>query len=480
MRELISDSRQDQPYLNHLHLLDTGDEALRVRAALIDAASCRIDLQYYIWNSDTSGRYLVSRLLAAADRGVHIRLLLDDINVASRESLMALLATHDNIEVQIYNPFSQRRGLGRAMNLASEFGRLNRRMHVKSFTVDQSVTILGGRNIGDEYFDLHHELNFRDRDVLVTGPVVDQTMAMFEEFWNWSLSRPVAELTGTVAKPDMDWQAHWIRESGEKMNRIHPVLPENNTDGRRYLVSVFSQAITAPAHLIHDPPPDARSPAGTDQVQPGSRTLMDAAAESRSDLLIESAYLVADEQMLNRMTQLQDRGVRIRALTNSLASNDVTANHASYARRRKDMLRSGMEIYELRPDAASCPDIILNGSACGADHIFGLHAKTYVIDLKTLYIGSLNLNLRSRFLNAEAGVLIENRPLATRVARDIEANMTPDNSWRPVLDEHNRLRWIDGGEGGSPEKLIDHEPEVGWLRRLQAGLLGLFPIDRYF
>ncbi|HSG89361.1 MAG TPA: phospholipase D-like domain-containing protein, partial [Pseudomonadales bacterium] len=208
-------------------LLDSGRDALRMRVALIEAAECAIDAQYYIWNSDASGQYLAVRLLAAAERGVHVRLLLDDINVGGRDGVLAALAMHPNVELQIYNPFVERRGLQRVFGFLSEFTRLNRRMHVKSFTVDRAVTILGGRNIGDEYFDAHAHLNFRDRDVLAMGDVAEQTAAMFQQFWDWPLARPIAELVGDAALPDASTTIAAAEGRGIELERIHGRLPRD-------------------------------------------------------------------------------------------------------------------------------------------------------------------------------------------------------------------------------------------------------------
>ena len=215
--------------LSGVRVLDTGRDAFLERAALIESAERAIDLQYYIWNSDTTGIYIAHRLYAAAERGVHVRLLLDDVNVAGRDAALALLDSHANIEVRVYNPFARRHGAGRVLNLLGDFARLNRRMHVKTFTVDDSATIIGGRNIGDEYFDAHAHLNFRDRDVVAVGPVVENTGELFDDFWNAALSRPIAELTDTQPKP---WATRTPRRSSGPRTRIaaiHGPLPQRAT-----------------------------------------------------------------------------------------------------------------------------------------------------------------------------------------------------------------------------------------------------------
>jgi putative cardiolipin synthase len=461
-----------------VHLLDTGAEAFAARAAMIEAAGCAIDAQYYIWNSDASGRYLAGRLIAAADRGVRVRLLLDDINVGDREGVLAALAAHPNVEVQIYNPFAQRRGLRKLFDFLSDFARLNRRMHVKSFTVDQAFSVVGGRNIGDEYFDAGENLNFRDRDVLVSGPAVREISAMFEQFWASPLARPVGEVAAGSPYPAMDLVAQRMAAAGERIADLHDNLPADQAAGIETLEGMARQMLWVPARLIFDPPPDPTSVGDVDLPQPGAAALRRIAQDVSSEVLIASAYLVLDDDALAQVAQMSAHGVRFRALTNSLASNDVTANHAAYARRRTQMLASGIELHELRPDAPSCGQIIQNASACGAQHVFGLHAKTYVLDRRLVYVGSLNLNLRSRYLNAEAGLLIESSVLAERIAGDIEVNMQPANSWQPAIDADGRLKWIGNGWNDQGKQYAT-EPAVGWLRRMRSGFIALFPLEKY-
>ena len=470
--------RLSRPPDSGVYLLDTGAEALAARAAMIEAASCAIDAQYYIWNSDASGRYLGSRLLAAADRGVRVRLLLDDINVGDREGVLSALAAHRNVEVQIYNPFAWRRGLRKIFDFLSDFARLNRRMHVKSFTVDQAFSIVGGRNIGDEYFDTGEHLNFRDRDVLVSGPAAQEISAMFEQFWISPLARPIDEIAGGGLPPAMDRAGQQVAAAKARIAGLHGELPTDQASGIEKLKDAALQMAWVPARLIHDPPPDPSALADVDFPQQGAVALRRIAQGVRTEMLIESAYLVLDDDSLAHVARLVRRGVRVRALTNSLASNDVTANHAAYARRRVQMLESGIELHELRPNAPSCRHIIQNDLACGAQHVFGLHAKTYVLDRRIVYVGSLNLNLRSRYLNAEAGLLIESTALAERIADDIEINMQPSNSWKAALDPDGTLYWI-GDESNDRTKRYGHEPEVGWMRRMLSAFIALFPLEKY-
>jgi putative cardiolipin synthase len=460
-------------------LLDTGREALLRRAALIEAAEHTIDAQYYIWNSDASGRHLANRLRLAADRGVRVRILLDDINVAGRDRLLAALDAHPRIEVRIYNPFAERHGLRKALDFLWEFTRLNRRMHNKSLTVDGAFTVVGGRNIGDEYFDAAVELNFRDRDVLAAGPVVAQTAAMFATFWSSSLARPIGEIATPAPDGDTANSAAVAAAAERTLAQIHGEMPNGVEAGLAQLRAALEQLTWAPARLVYDPPPDESALGDTNRSQPSAQALRAVAEAAHEEILIESAYLVMDDDTMEGVRKLRERGVRVRALTNSLASNDVTANHAAYARRREAMVASGVRISELRPDAASCRERVRNPAACGAGHVFGLHAKTFVFDRRTVYVGSLNLNLRSRYLNAESGMVIESPVLAARVAADIEQNLRPENSWELEFGRETGLRWLQRNADGRVEQRFDHDPQTPWSRRAQAAMIAALPLEKY-
>jgi putative cardiolipin synthase len=463
--------------LSGVRVLDTGRDAFLERAALIEAAERAIDLQYYIWNSDATGIYLAHRLYTAAQRGVHVRVLLDDVNVAGRDAALALLDSHPNIEVRVYNPFARRHGAGRVLNLLGDFARLNRRMHVKTFTVDDAATIIGGRNIGDEYFDANPHLNFRDRDVVAVGPVVGATGALFDDFWNAALSRPIGDVAGNpldaAASPDVEA----FQRASSRIEALHGALPQRS-DAVERLRAGFAQLTQARTTLVHDLPPAPDAVAQTALPQASSSALTAIAATVRQELLIESAYLVPDDATLAGLETLHGLGIRVRALTNSLASNDVTPNHAAYARRRERILASGVELHELRPDAASCRELVMNAAACVPPHVFGLHAKTYVLDRRTVYVGSLNLNMRSRYLNAESGLVIESPQLASGIADAIEHNMAPANSWRVERNEHGDLLWrTDGSAPGGAQ--ADREPATSWGRRLRSGFFALWPMEKY-
>ena len=349
LRQSTSALAARHPGQSGVLLLDTGIQALTQRDALIAAASTSIDAQYYIWNSDASGRYLAARLLEAAGRGVHVRLLLDDINIAGRDAVFAGLTAHPNVQVRIYNPSAARQGVLRLLGFVRDFSQLNRRMHNKSFTADGTVTIIGGRNVGDEYFDLDPAMNFRDRELLAAGPVVTQVIAGFEAFWNSAWTRPVESLTRTAGQAAAPDQA--VVAAREVAALGYLASADLATEIEKKTLPAL---LWAPARLVFDPPPTAEQIARSTEQQPVALELRNLVAAGRSEILVESAYFILSGQSLAEAARLHADGVRLRVLTNSLASNDLVTNHSGYARRRPAMLDAGIELYELRPDAAAC------------------------------------------------------------------------------------------------------------------------------
>lgn len=453
-------------------LLDTGAQALAQRDALIAAARATLDAQYYIWNSDAAGRYLAARLLAAAERGVRVRVLLDDINVAGRDAVLARLAAHPNVQIRIYNPSSARRGVLRLLGFVRNFSRLNRRMHNKSFTADGAVTIVGGRNVGDEYFDLDPAVNFRDRELLAAGPVVEQVTAGFEAFWNSTWTKPVSALTGPASRVDLpDLLAVATAEVG-RLGYIAP-LHQDHLIGTQTLPAL----LWAPARLIFDPPPTAGQIQDAAEQQPVALALQALVATARSEILVESAYLILAGQSLTEAARLHAAGVRLRALTNSLASNDLVTNHSGYARRRSEMLDAGIELYELRPDAAACQRLITVSLACQAHPAFALHSKSLVLDRRVVYIGSFNLNLRSTYLNSETALIVDSEELGAMVASSIEELLQPDSSWQVLSRQGGGLEWITQVDGR--EVRSTHEPMTGIWKRFSSRLYRLFPLEKY-
>jgi putative cardiolipin synthase len=472
LRAATANAAAAHPGQSGLLLVDTGGQALQYRDALIPAASRTIDAQYYIWNSDAAGRYLAARLMGAADRGIQVRVLLDDINVAGRDAVFAALAAHPNVQIRIYNPSRARSGFLRLLDFVSDFSRLNRRMHNKSFTVDGAVSIVGGRNIGNEYFDLDPEKNFRDRELLVAGPVVSDVALGFEAFWNSSWTRPVESLAGphrTLDEPAL------LAAATAEVAQLGYIPP--NDSAREVAAPALAALLWAPAHLVFDPPPTASEIQDSSRAQPVAQELRRVVATARDEILVESAYFILGDESLAEAARLHAAGVRMRALTNSLASNDLVTNHSGYARRRPAMLDAGIELHELRPDAAACRRLVTVSRACDQAPAFALHSKSLVVDRRLVYIGSFNLNLRSTYLNSETALIVESPELATQVARSVEELLQPDSSWQVTRGERGSLEWTTEVDGKVVRE--SHEPMTGTWRRFTSGFYRLFPLEKY-
>jgi cardiolipin synthase C len=473
--ELLRAAVPSAPGTAAVGLIDSGLEALRLRDSLIDVARQRIDAQYYIWQADVSGRYLALRLLAAAERGVRVRVLLDDANLDGRDKVLAALAAHPNVDIRIFNPAPARQGAGRYLAFVREFGRLNRRMHNKSFTVDGEASIVGGRNIGDEYFDLHPALNFRDRELLVVGPVVAELSAAFAGFWDSAATRPIEALAAkplpvTLAATDL------APASTAATAAVRAAGYQPPAAGEAYLRErVLPFLEPAPVTVIADPPPRPDAPA--DSAQPVAVALRGLFMAARSEIVVESAYLILGDAALADAASLTERGVRIRALTNSLASNDLATNHSGYARRRRAMLDSGIELHELRPDATACRRLVAVSARCHDGGIFSLHAKSAVIDHRRVYVGSFNVNLRSAYLNSETALIVDSPVLAARVASSIAELMAPDSSFLVQRAPGGRVEWTTVQDGVA--RSFRREPMTGFWRRAEAGFYALFPLEKY-
>ena len=460
-------------------VLDTGRQALSARLALLDRAERAFDAQYYIWNSDRSGNYMAGRLLHAAERGVQVRLLIDDWNTGGRDNALLALNAHPDIEVRVFNPIAARSGVDRWLSFAADFGRLNRRMHDKSFVVDASVAIVGGRNIGDEYFDLSPELNFRDRDLLAVGPIVGSVSEAFDAYWNSDWAYPITAVAKDVPSlAEVEVAQQRLLQKSENKPDFLQASDSAAGDREAGFPANLESAIWAPALLVFDPPYRPDQMTDTNRRKLVAKTLNEFIQAARDEIIVESAYLVLGDVQQDSLGAVRARGVEVKALTNSLASNDVVPNHAAYARTRRAMLERGMEIYELRPDAASCAQLIQNPQACEHGMLLGLHAKSMVIDRDIVYVGSFNLNMRSIYLNFETAMVVFSSELAERIAADIERDMGPKNSWQVKLTDDGTLEWVGLADG--KEKIWRQEPEAGFGKRLRSGIWSLFPMEKYF
>jgi putative cardiolipin synthase len=427
-------------------------------------------VQYYIWNGDQTGYLLLGALWLAAERGVRVRLLLDDNGVAGLDEALATFDAHPNIEVRLYNPFTVRSARG--INFLTDFSRLNRRMHNKSMTADNQATIVGGRNIGNEYYALGSGVWFRDLDAILVGPVVREVSTEFDLYWNSDSAYPAAGLLpapGAGAKDALLDKLKEVRAdplSGTYLEAL------KQTPLARELEAGEVPFDWATARVFYDDPAKTLDQSGDKDILLFSRMLGDVGHAERSFDLV-SPYFVPGEDGTRDLVAAAQRGLRIRVLTNSLEATDVSAVHAGYAKRRKDLLRAGIVLYELRPvesDEEKKKRRALGGSA-GAS----LHAKTFAVDGERLFIGSFNFDLRSAELNTELGVLIDDPALAQRLVEMFRNNVRTV-AYEVRLAGDGDLEWIERNADGT-EKIYTSEPRVGIFTRAWVGFLSLFPID---
>jgi putative cardiolipin synthase len=452
-----------------IHALPEPRAAFATRAILAAAADRTLDVQYYIWHADETGILLFEALWAAAERGVRVRLLLDDNNTTGLDPTLAALDAHPNIEVRLYNPLYHRRL--RVLNYLTDFRRLNRRMHNKSFTADGIVTVVGGRNVGNEYFARGSGVGFRDLDVIALGPVVADVSASFEQYWTSPSAIPVASLLGRPA-PDAAaaLRASFIRVHADPDSTIYL-----ESLGETKLVKSLLQGDLPlewnTARLVADDPAKTLDKGMRKDVLLLT-ALLEAVGDPERSFDLVSPYLVPAGDGTDLLTSLARRGVRVRILTNSLAATDVAAVHAGYARRRADLLRAGVVLYELQPTALQ-DEPGSRGSYRGSSSA-SLHAKTFALDRTRVFVGSFNFDPRSALLNTEMGLVLECAGLAERLATAFD-EAVPDLSWEVRLGAGGRLEWIERTPSGP--KSHTAEPATGPLRRAMVKVLSVLPIE---
>jgi len=443
-----------------------GRPAFTARVALADLAETSLDVQYYIWEADATGRILAERLVRAAERGVKVRVLLDDINLAGRDARIAALDAHPNVEIRLFNPFKHRRF--RALDFLTDMRRVNHRMHNKVMVMDDEIALVGGRNVGAHYFEAHDKSNFRDLDIVAIGPIVRDVSAVFDHFWNGEWSVPMSKIAG---KPFTE--ADFLEAIGAIRAQIaedrYPFPLDVDVEelcGK--LLGVIGDMAWARGQIVWDDPA-----AIYDGWAPGrmNEALYERLSRLESELLIESAYFVPRQRAIDTVGKMKERGVRVRILTNSLAANDVLAAHAGYAKRRRAMIEAGAELYELRPDPGPVEKNLVAGESRAA-----LHTKAIVFDRRDVFIGSFNLDPRSAAINTEAGLYVESPEIARQVIEYMDEGTSPENSYRVLMDDNRKLRWIVNAGG---ERLdYSKDPKSTWMQRFLVGLIGLLPLEK--
>ena len=455
-------------------LLASGLDAFVARALLAHGAERSIDAQYYLYHDDLTGRLFTDMLLKAADRGVRVRLLLDDMDLEGRDLGAAVMDSHPNIEVRIFNPFS--RNTGRIIQFVTRLGSVTRRMHNKSFTVDNQATILGGRNIGDAYFEADPDLDFNDLDVVAIGPVAREVSVSFDRYWNNELAYPATVLKGEPPTPvEIEQKTKLLKEfvaqqaDSVYLQALRDSDLANNIRHDRVLYH------WGDAEVLYDQPEKL--------VQDFSKSEFHLAPKIapyfdgvQDEFIIFSPYFVPGKQGVAFLRQLSERGVRVRILTNSLSSTDVGIVHAGYAKYRKDLLRAGVELYEMNMKISKEERKRKKGGYGSSQA--SLHAKAFIFDRKQVFIGSLNLDPRAVLHNTEIGVVLTSTEIASGMSdwfdRNIEL-MAFRLELRTDEDGYEQILW-HGLENGE-QRVFDVEPYTSFWRRFGIGFMGLLPIE---
>jgi len=465
LSKAISGRDQHPDNYSGFYLLSDAIDALAARLLLADRAQRSIDAQYYLLKNDVIGRVFIATLLRAAERGVRVRLLIDDIGTGGMDKELAAIADHPNLELRLFNPFANR-----SMRAADawDFGRLNRRMHNKSFTVDNQITIIGGRNIATEYFAANRKYNFGDLDTLAIGPVVQDTSNMFDSFWNHPRSVPFEQLSGQT------------EDGGARLSRLMQKLEAVIEDLRetpyaqaiedsfdRFVDSDESIYTWARYRLVFDAPDKVLGKVSGDDtiVTP----LLKAARAAERELLVISPYFVPRRAGIESIGEKARSGVQVDIVTNGLAANDHLIVYGGYAPARKPLMRDGVRFFEVRGD------LVLPGTeAAGTEKArSSLHTKAFVVDRRYFFMGSFNWDPRSAEINTELGILMDAPEIAGEVARLIYS-AAPGRSYEAFLNDAGKVNWRTTENG--QEIIYTKEPESGWWRRTSANLTRILPI----
>lgn len=447
-----------------LHLLNTGSEAIDWRLRLIDSATRSLDLQTFLWKDDETGLMILRHIYEAADRGVRVRILLDDTFTATHDEAIWEIDHHPNIEFRIYNPFATRTSsmLVRQLLNLGDFSRVDHRMHNKIIVADNRAAIVGGRNLADEYFGNHDVANFRDMEVLTAGPAILSLSRQFDDYWNSDWSFPVDRIiTAEQTMSPKEFEARVLATARRGL------VEEPSTRAQRWMQTART-AVTGEVLVLGDTPA-SKDPDATDELPTQlSKVLIDWMDGANEELILVSAYLIPTPELEQTIERAEDRGVRVRILTNSLRSNNHVAAHSAYRHHVHRLVGHGAEVHEVRVFAKD--RAIYMEEPVGDKHL-GLHSKLLLIDNHLSYIGSANLDPRSLRLNTEMGLLIKstefNRLLREVVALDFHQR----NAWHLQMQADGNLNWV------ADDAVLDEQPAESTLQRLEDWFLSILPIE---
>jgi cardiolipin synthase C len=451
-------------------LVVEGTEAFVVRVQSARMAQRSLDVQTYIWHSDLTGTYFAHELIAAADRGVRVRLLIDDMDARAKNANLAALAAHPQIEVRLFNPFASRTGtlalLGEGIR---SFSRLNRRMHNKSWIADNRLAVVGGRNVGDEYFGASDQVNFIDLDFAMIGPVVRDASASFDKYWNSPSSYPMELLAADSVTPSaLDGLRDVLAtHSSQSESTRYGISLRSNDSIKRMVEGDWPLEWTGEYRFISDDPLKVTMQQYDAQRSEVGAALVPFARSAQADLTIISPYFVPGKSGSALLIEAAQADKRVRVLTNSLAANDVAAVHGGYSLYRKALLKGGVQLWELKPLGETDSHTNLFGSS-GAS----LHTKALTVDSHTLFVGSFNVDPRSTWLNCEQGVMVESSALATQLEAIVARGLGGQHTWHVTL-EGDALSWTDG------DKRYDSDPQASFGRKFQAWLARVLRLEAH-
>jgi putative cardiolipin synthase len=480
----LAAAKAEHPGTSGFKLLPVGIDSFLLRMQMAKRAERTLDVQYFLIQSDNTGQLLIEALLEAADRGVRVRVLLDDAGSFGRDAQIRTLAGYPNVELRLFNPFAYR-GDSALLHVGEYMGdasRLNYRMHNKLFVVDNEIGIVGGRNVGDEYFQGGSDVEFGDYDIITAGPIVNQISASFDAFWASPMAIPIEALAGaTPTAADLDayrgvLAAHHAQLVEAQVPYMAALQGSQALDG---LLGGKTSLVWAKAEVVYDSPEKSKVDGGEQGGQLLRHRLGDVAQRVRKELIIVSPYLIPGPAGMKFLGELRERGVSVRILTNSLASSDVPLVHSGYQRFRVPLLELGVELYEARP-VPGRPVVHSGRTRAVSSGLYALHAKAFVFDRERVFIGSMNLDQRSLHINTEIGLIIESAELARQMAERVAYMAQPANSYVLMLGEadgsgHRPLIWRTQ-ENGKPVDFHE-EPAVTEWQRFQVELLSLLPLD---
>ena len=474
--QLIQADLKQHPGQSGFMLLDSGEKAFTSRMAMIKIAEKTLDVQYYIWNSDITGSLLINQLIKAAQRGVRVRLLIDDVDSWGRDFGLVKLNALNNFEVRIFNPFENRSF--RAFEFITDMSRLNHRMHNKTFIMDNTFAITGGRNVGDRYFGVSSAINFRDLDILSTGPIVQDISKSFDVFWNSEWAIPISSVSEQQANIQDVKQGIQALQKYIASDKDFPYpIDKSREEILQRIQATKEHLIWADAEILYDnPAKKIDTETGYQGIIPYLRHWIN---EAQTEILLESAYYIPGVGGTDKILELHNKGIKVRILTNSMISNDVAAAFVFYEKYRQQMVENGAELYELRPDPNTQKKF---WSLLASQSAASLHTKVMVFDRRKTFIGSLNLDSRSVNINTEVGLLIDSAELAEQIITYMDIGVQASDSYRLEIEKVDsnhvgELVWISEDDGKEVREYSD--PKAGFWRPVSAWFISLLPLEEH-